>query len=187
MLSNLLKTYRLWATRPVRARAELALRLRVLFGQPAPFVLGGVHDWQIEGYAQPRMPAIDVFWGGLTFSFLPEVPSALRLKLFGAELLSPRTILKETFRRRLLTGEDVIPQICIFLDPRFVLRLKDPGLFSSYLDTQWHLAIQAALRQMPALPFHNEEFPLIPGSWASRRAYLEEASTVSFFSGQSPE
>lgn len=179
----LARTYRLWKTRRIRARTELVVRLAALFEESSEYVLGGVHSWQSVLYPHPQMPALDVQWNDLSFSFLSPspLPGTLHQRIFGEELLSASRVLLESFRRRLLQGEDLVPVLPIFLDPRHVLRLKDSTLFAVYLDQQWHQAVLWALRSLPAMPEHNEEFPLVPGTWASRRAYLEEAAQQAFF------
>lgn len=171
MLSPL-ETFRLWRTRRFRARPELARRLKLLFRDDLPFVLGGIHDWQLHHYEHPGMPPIDVLYGGLCFSFLP--PSGL----FGA-LLPARRLLEEAFRRRLRAGSDVVPVLPIFVSPAHVLRFRDDALLAAYLDDAWHSAVLWGLCQLPPSDADQKAPPV--GTADSRRAYLEEASRSSFF------
>ncbi len=176
-MKNPFTTFNLWRTRPKRARPELLRRLELLFSKELPYVLNGQYDWQLRYYPHPEMPSIDVVASGLHFSFLPQVV----YKLFGLEILPKSRILEESFRRRLVSGDDLVPILPIFLDPRHVLRLKDEALFAVYLDRQWHEAVLWGLRSLPAPPVKNYDSTDPPGSWQSRRAYLEEASRAAFF------
>lgn len=142
-----------------------------------PFVLGGQHDWQMRSYPHLNMPALDVLAGDLHFSFLSKSPT-----VFGIDLLPKYRILQESFRRRLLQGEDVVPILPIFLDPRHVLRLKDDSLFYVYLDQQWQEAVLWGLQSLPSIPIKDYDTSDMPQTWESRRTYLEEASRTAFFS-----
>jgi hypothetical protein len=142
------------------AQKKLVERLTLLFKSPQPYILSGVHDWQINFYPHPKTPPIDVFWGGLYFSFLKphRTPSFLRLSLFGLEVTPPTRILEQAFRERLLKGTDLTPAIPIYVDPKLIVKLE-PALFAAYLDEQWQEAISWALKQLP--PMDTGQFDVL--------------------------
>jgi hypothetical protein len=179
------------------ASLTLAKRFPELLGVDMPYILHGIHSWQLD-ILSVKIPPIDVAFpsDGFFFSFLPDSrdisESSWRLyekssnkssetkKILLDEgsippTFSKRKLLEQVFRKRLRYSGDVIPILPIFLDPRLIITIKDDDQFKAYIDSSWNTSILWGLSQLP----DNTEG--LPGSWSDRRRYLEDAKSSSLF------